>query len=290
MFELSGVIIMIQRSFGDGVLVSVVGVGCGRVGSVSNPVSMREIEATLEAAVQSGVNLFDTADIYGQGDSERTLSRLLRRHRDRVFVVTKIGGRHAPYAGLSRLAKPLLRVLARSRPKLRNAVIATRSTTVVHVFSPPNLLRAAEASRRRLGLDQLPGVLLHDPSTETLRKPEIYDFLGELLRSGKAARVGASVNSIAAVEAAMSIPAVTMIQAPLGVADALPGTAILEEIRQRNVGLFVRGVIRNPDRGIYEERSLRESLSAAIAPDFVTAAIIGVSTRQHLNELLSSIA
>ena len=133
---------MIQRSFGDGMHVSVVGVGCGRVGSISNPISMREIEATLEAAVQSGVNLFDTADIYGQGDSERVLSSLLRRHRERVFVVTKIGGRHGRYAGVARFAKPLLRVLARSRPKLRNAVVATRSTTVIHVFSSPNLLRA----------------------------------------------------------------------------------------------------------------------------------------------------
>ena len=68
------------------------------------------------------------------------------------------------------------------------------------------------------------------------------------------------------------------------------GLRFWKSIRQRNVGLFVRGVMRKPDRGTGEERSLRESLSAAIAPDFVTAAIIGVSTRQHLNELLSSIA
>ena len=66
----------------DDVRVSVIGIGCGRVASISNPVPMREIEATLEA----GINLFDTADIYGQGDSERTLSRLLRRDRDRMFV------------------------------------------------------------------------------------------------------------------------------------------------------------------------------------------------------------
>ena len=83
---------MIRRSFGNGVRVSVLGIGCGRVGSISNAVSMREIEATLEVAVEAGINLFDTADIYGQGDSERTLSRLLRRHGDSLFVVTKVGG------------------------------------------------------------------------------------------------------------------------------------------------------------------------------------------------------
>ena len=62
---------MIQRSFGDGMHVSVVRVGCGRVRSISNPISMREIEATLEAAVQSGVNLFDTADTWPRGQRAR---------------------------------------------------------------------------------------------------------------------------------------------------------------------------------------------------------------------------
>ena len=81
-----------------------------------------------------------------------------------------------------------------------------------------------------------------------------------------------------------------MIQAPMDVADALPGTAILEGIRQRDIGLFVREVLRRPDRGTDEKWSPRGALSAAIAPDFVTAAIIGVSTRQHFNDLLSSIA
>ena len=146
---------MEQRSFGNGVCVSVLGIGCGRVGSISNPVPMREIEATLEAAVAAGVNLFDTANIYGQGDSERTLARLLRRYRERMFVVTKVGGRHGRYAGLIRQVKPLLRLVARSRPNLRGAVVKARTATVIHDFSALDLRQAIDASRRRLGLDQL---------------------------------------------------------------------------------------------------------------------------------------
>ena len=132
-------------------------------------------------------------------------------------------------------------------------------------------------------------MLLHSPSTETLRKPEIHDFLGELLRSGKAAQVGASVDTFAALEAAVSIPALTILQAPMEVAKALSGTAVLDCVRRRNIGLFVREILRKPDRGIGETYSFRDALSSAIGQDFVTAAIIGVSTRQHLNELLSSI-
>jgi aryl-alcohol dehydrogenase-like predicted oxidoreductase len=275
---------MIRRSFGDGMRVSVLGVGCGRIASISNPVPMREIEATLDAAVEAGVNLFDTADIYGQGDSERTLSRLLLRHRDRMFVVTKVGGRHSRYAGVIRLAKPLLRVVVRSRPQLHNAVVRARAATVSYNFRPHDLSLAVEGSRRRLRLDQLDGLLLHSPSLETLRDPEVHDFLAELLHSGRAAHVGASVKSLPEVEAALSIPTITMLQVPLAVAGALSGTAIIEHIRHRNIGVFVREILEGVRLGTC---SPREAISAAITPDFVTAAIIGVSTRRHLNESLS---
>jgi aryl-alcohol dehydrogenase-like predicted oxidoreductase len=72
---------MERRSLSDGTCLSVLGIGCSRVGSISNSVSIGQIEATLDAAVEAGINFFDTANIYGQGDSERALGRLLRRHR-----------------------------------------------------------------------------------------------------------------------------------------------------------------------------------------------------------------
>jgi len=280
---------MERRSLSDGTCLSVLGIGCSRVGSISNSVSIGQIEATLDAAVEAGINLFDTANIYGQGDSERALGRLLRRHRGRTFVVTKVGGRHPRYAGLIRLAKPLLRIVTHSRPKLQGAVAQARTATVVHDFSPADLRPAIDGCRRRLGLDQLDGLLLHSPSIETLHKPEISDFLEEVLRGGKAARVGASVDSLAAIKAALSIPALSMIQAPADVAAELPGTTILQSIRERKIGLFVREVLRRSDRKTHRDWSPRAAVSHAIAPHFVTAAIIGVSTRQHLNELLSAV-
>jgi pyridoxine 4-dehydrogenase len=280
---------MIRRSFGNGARVSVLGVGCGRIGSISNPVPTREIEATLELAVEAGVNLFDTADIYGQGDSERTLGRLLRRHGDSVFVITKVGGRHSRYAGMARLAKPLLRTIVRSRPSAGDAIVAARTATVAHDFILSDLSRAIEASRRRLGLDELHGLLLHSPSADTLRKSEIHDFLGELLHSRKSARVGASVDTFDALEAALSIPSLTMIEAPVEVASNLSETAILGSMRGRNIGLFVREILRKASHGSNQTRSPSEALFAAIGPDFVTSAIIGVSTRRHLTELLPTV-
>lgn len=275
---------MERRSFGDSVRVSVLGIGCSRVGSINNPTPMREVTATLEAAVEAGINLFDTADIYGQGDSERTLSGLLHRYRDRMLVVTKVGGHHSRYAPAIRIAKPILRMLVRSRPQLRGAVVRAHTASVSHYFHPLDLRRAVEGSRRRLRLDQLDGLLLHNPSLEALRDPEIHDFLGELLHSGRAAHVGASVELLPEVEAALSMPLpITILQVPVAVANALSGPAI-EHIRQRNIGIIVREILASPIPGT---RSPREAISAAVAPNFVTAGIVGVSTRRHLNELLS---
>jgi aryl-alcohol dehydrogenase-like predicted oxidoreductase len=279
---------MKQREFADAVPVSVLGMGCSRVGSISNPTPMREVEATLEAAIEAGVTLFDTADIYGQGDSERMLGRLLRRHGDKLFVVTKVGGRHSRYAAALRLAKPLLRVVARSRQEIRAAVVATRTATVAHDFSPHDLAPAVDASRRRLKLDRLDGLLLHSPSVETLRKPDIADFLAELVRTGKARFVGVSIDSLEALEAAVALPVVSLIQAPADVADQLRGGAVLEQIRSRNIGLFVREVLRRPAAG-GTTIPPRAALAAAIGEDFVTSAIVGVSTRQHLNDLLPAV-
>ena len=280
---------MEMRSFGDGVSVSVLGIGCGRVGSVSNPVAMREIEATLEAAVDAGVNLFDTADIYGQGDSERTLARLLRRHRELLFVVTKVGGRHGRYAGAIRAVKPLLRLIARSHSSVRAAVVNARTATIVYDFSPADLRPAVDASRRRLGLDRLHGLLLHSPSVETLRNPEIHAFLEEVVRDGKAARVGATVDSAEALEAAITIPVLTMLQAPIDVMDAVAGSQALETIRARRIGVFVHQVLRRSDRAPGERPSPRAALAAALTTDRVTAALVGVSTRQHFRELAASV-
>jgi aryl-alcohol dehydrogenase-like predicted oxidoreductase len=277
---------MEQRSIDSAIRVSVLGVGCSRVGSISNPVPMREIEATLRSALEAGINLFDTADIYGQGDSERTLGRLLRRDRDRMFIITKVGHDLARYAAAIRIAKPLLRALAQSRPDTQTAVLQARAGAVRQNFCTPRLRGAVEGSRRRMGLDRLDALLLHSPSLATLRNPEIHDFLGELLDSGQAARVGASVESLAEVEAALTMPAITMLQIPVAVANELSDTA-LEQIRGRRIGVFVRGVLSGRVRGT---RPLGEVVRAAVAPDFVTAAIIGVSTRRHLNELLSAVS
>lgn len=278
---------MERRSFGNGLSVSVLGIGCGRVGSVNNPVPMREIERTLEAAIESGVNLFDTADIYGQGDSERTLSRLLRRHRSRMFVVTKVGRRHGRYVSAIRIAKPILRMLVRSKPQLRASVVRARTTAVSDRFKPRDLQLALEGSRRRLGLDQLDGLLLHSPSVETLQDSGVHDFLCQALQNRRVTCVGASVESLQEVEAVLAMPVpITLLQVPSAVASTFSESTV-EQLTRRNIGVFVRGIISDLSAS---RQSPREAICAALRPQVVTAAIIGLSSRHHLQESLSAIS
>lgn len=274
------------RSFGRGVQVSALGLGCSRVGSISNPVSMREVRATLEAAIDAGVNLFDTADVYGQGDSERLLGRLRARYGDRMFVVTKVGLVCGRLANAIRYAKPALRALVRSRARTGDTALQVRGQIMRCDFTTSYLRQAVEGSLRRLRASALDGLLLHNPTPETLANPEIHELLQAFVQEGKAVNVGISANSVQDVEEALSIPAITMLQVPVTVAEALAAATLSERLHHRGIALFVREILRRPDFDKDSSCSPREKLASALRHRSVTAAIVGISTRSHLKELL----
>jgi aryl-alcohol dehydrogenase-like predicted oxidoreductase len=255
---------------------------------MSNPVPMREIQATLEAAVAAGVTLFDTADIYGQGDSERTLRRLAARHPNRLFVVTKVGYRHGRLTNVLRFAKPIIRAMLRPKPETRGKALQLRAQLINQNFSPEYLRRAVDGSRRRLGVDRLDGLLLHDPPIEILLSPHTHELLAEFLDKKQAAHVGISANSIEEIDAAVAIPAVTMIQIPMAVAETLPGTDVEARLRRRDIAVMVRQIIRNAHSTSQDDARPDQAFAAAVAHPLVTSAIVGVSTRAHLQEFLRS--
>ena len=155
---------MMQREFGaDKTAWPVLGLGCSRIGSLGNPVPMRDIRALLERSLDLGVNLLDTADIYGQGDSEREIGRLLAGRRDRAFVVTKVGKLFSRKMRLMRPLKPLLKPLLARVKSAKGAVVGQRDANLATDFSPEHITAAAEDSLRRLGFDSVDALLLHSP-------------------------------------------------------------------------------------------------------------------------------
>ena len=142
--------------------LSAVGLGCSRVGSFNNPAPLPEIRATLKAALDLGITVFDTADVYGQGDSEREIGRALRGRRDEAFVVTKLGKVFSAKMRALRIVKPLVKAVLPPRVA-RQSISARRDGAIAQDFAPSRFAAAVDGSLRRLGFDYLDGLLLHSP-------------------------------------------------------------------------------------------------------------------------------
>jgi aryl-alcohol dehydrogenase-like predicted oxidoreductase len=162
---------MEMRSIGS-LEVSVVGLGCNNFGGRIDEAATR---AVVDAALDVGINLLDTADTYGDTKSEEFLGRALRGRRDRVVLATKFGGLRKDLGGEGGA-------------------------------SPAYVRTAVEGSLRRLGTDRIDLYQLHTPDANT----PVADTLGalnELVRAGKVREIGCSNFTPAMLEEADAAPA-----------------------------------------------------------------------------------
>ncbi|OKI69038.1 aldo/keto reductase [Micromonospora sp. CB01531] len=154
---------MTYRRLGDsGLVVSVVGIGCNNFG---RKLDLDGTRAVVEAALDAGINFFDTADIYGepQGSSEELLGQALKGHREDVVVATKFGMDMHGLNGPDFDARGARRYIA----------------------------RAVEASLRRLGTDHIDLYQMHEPDPDT-PIDETLAALDDLVRTGKVRYLGNS--------------------------------------------------------------------------------------------------
>jgi aryl-alcohol dehydrogenase-like predicted oxidoreductase len=259
----------------------VLGLGCSRIGSLGNPAPMRDIRALLERSLDLGVNLFDTADIYGQGDSEREIGRLLADRRERGFVVTKVGKRFSRKMRLLRPLKPLLKPLL---GKAKGAVVGQRDANLATDFSPGHIIAAAEASLRRLGFEEVDALLLHSPPAADIT-PAAGGALMALKKAGKVRHVGISCDDLPALRAALEIPGVELLELPLDVIDQAIEAKLSDTIRKRSIGVLAREVIRMQP-GVPVAKALQQAASRAC----VTSVILGTSSIRHLEEAAAALA
>jgi aryl-alcohol dehydrogenase-like predicted oxidoreductase len=162
---------MRTRFLGDGgPEVSVVGLGTNNFGRRCD---YGQTLAVIDAALEAGVTLFDTADIYGQGMSEEYIGRALEGRRDRVLIATKFG-------------KPM-----DERPEERRG-------------NPDYIQWAVESSLRRLRTDVIDLYQLHEPDPLTPIE-ETLGALNDLVHEGKVSWIGASNFSSEQVEAAEEV-------------------------------------------------------------------------------------
>lgn len=247
--------------------ISSIGFGCGRIGSLGNPASPAQSRRLIELALDLGVTLFDTANIYGQGDSERILGRALRGKRDRAFVVTKVGQHFSVKMRAMRPLKPLLKVALRSRAS-RDAVVMQRGGNVGKRFDASVVGPGIRGSLRRLGMEDVDMLLLHSPDAAAASDPALWNALARVKSEGLARNFGVSADTPEVIEAALKMPGLAMIEAPYAILPPdLPVAAI------------ARGVVSGRG-GLAPEDALR----AAIGDPRVASALIQTGSEAHLRD------
>jgi aryl-alcohol dehydrogenase-like predicted oxidoreductase len=189
--------------------VSVAGLGCWQLGADWGQVDDADALAVLHAAVDSGVTFLDTADVYGDGRSERLIARFLAERPDAgVTVATKCGRRADPHVPAS--------------------------------FTPENLRAWTDRSRANLGVDRLDLVQLHCPPTAVFSSDAVFDALDELVAVGNLAAYGVSVETCDEALTAIARPNVASVQIILNAFRRKPLEQVLPAAHAAGVGIIAR--------------------------------------------------
>eukprot|EP01136_Pigoraptor_vietnamica_P007840 Opistho-1_new@42427 len=121
-------------------------------------------DAILNTAVDAGINFIDTADVYGNGESEKAVGKFVKSRSERLFVATKCGRQLNPH--------------------------------VNQAYQPAVLRKFVEDSLTNMGLETLDLIQLHCPPTEVYYRPEIFELFDRLKDEGKILNLGISVEKV----------------------------------------------------------------------------------------------
>ncbi len=209
--------------------ISEIGFGAWQIGADWGTVSEDEALATLHAAADAGVTFYDTADVYGDGRSERLVGRLLReRAGEPITVATKMG---------------------------------RRLDQTVANYSPEHFRAWNDRSRENLGIDALPLLQLHCPPTDLYYHPEVFEDLEAMVGEGRIEAYGVSVERVEEALKAIDYPNVATVQIVFNPFRQRPAGLFLAEAARRGVGVIVRVPLAS---GLLSGRYTRDT---TFAPD-----------------------
>jgi len=189
--------------------VTDVGFGAWQIGGSWGDVSEADGRAALNAALDAGMTFIDTADVYGDGRSEKIIADVLKaRGGERPMVATKAGRRLNPH--------------------------------VAEGYNKANLEGFIDRSLKNLQVDSLDLVQLHCPPTEVLYHPEVFAGLDELQKAGKIKGYGVSVEKVEEALKATEYPGVVSIQIIYNIFRQRPDHLFFSEARRKNVAVIAR--------------------------------------------------
>ncbi len=200
---------MEYREFGrTGWKVSSVSFGAWAIGSAWGAVDDRESLAALHRALDLGVNFFDTADVYGNGRSERLLAQLRRERREPFYVTTKAGRALDPHEAGG--------------------------------YNRANLTTFVERSLKNLQTDALDLLQLHCPPTPVFYMPEVFSVLDDLVKAGKMRHYGVSVEKVEEALKGIEFPGVESVQIIYNIFRQRPADLFFAEAQRRRIAVLAR--------------------------------------------------
>jgi len=186
-----------------------IGFGAWQIGGSWGDVSEADGRAALNAALDAGMTFIDTADVYGDGRSERIIAEVLKSRSDpRPMVATKAGRRLNPH--------------------------------VVEGYNKANLEAFIDRSLKNLATDSLDLLQLHCPPTEALYRPELFAALDDIQKAGKIKSYGVSVEKVEEALKAIEFPGVVSIQIIYNLFRQRPADLFFKEAKRKNVAVIVR--------------------------------------------------
>ena len=188
--------------------VSTISFGAWAIGGSWGTVDDQESLAALDRAIDCGVNFIDTADVYGDGRSERLVSELRRRRSEEIRIATKAGRRLSPHTADG--------------------------------YNRENLTAFVDRSLKNLGTETIDLVQLHCPPNEVYYRPEVFGVLDDLVAAGKLRHYGVSVKSPEEGLKAMDYPNVQSVQIIFNMFRQRPAELFFAEAKRRRVGILAR--------------------------------------------------
>ncbi len=188
--------------------VSDISFGAWAIGGAWGQVSNEDALAALHKAIDCGVNFIDTADVYGDGRSERLIARLKKARKEEIVVATKAG---------------------RRLPK-----------QTVEGYSRQNLTAWIDDSLKNLSTDTLDLLQLHCPPTELYSRPEVFGMLDDFVKAGKIRYYGVSVEKVEEALNAIEHPNVQTVQIIFNCFRMRPAETFFAQAKRKQVGILAR--------------------------------------------------
>ena len=189
--------------------ISEISLGTWQVGGRwGEPFDKKNAEGLINQAIDAGINFIDTADVYGNGLSEKMVGEVVRSRSERVYVASKCGRRLHPHNNES--------------------------------YTPKALRLFVEQSLRNTGLDTLDLIQLHCPPSEVYHRPEIFELFDRLKEEGKILNMGVSVERVDEAMKALQFDNVTTVQIIFNMFRHKPAEAFFGEAANKDVGIIVR--------------------------------------------------